>query len=68
MLDALNVLEDPLLDHLAHEENEGMAIASRVLSHQEWKDFDASVWAGTPAARIRVRLGSSAGPPVRSRR
>lgn len=114
VLEALNVLEGPLLDHLAHEENEGMAIATRVLTHQEWKDFEerawaagytaaealrflawmcdgvdwddatlrrvrmpvplwrvvakplsliasvptASVWAGTPAARIRARLGS----------
>lgn len=43
-LAALTALERPLLDHLAHEEADGMEIASRVLSHQEWRDFEQRAW------------------------
>lgn len=44
VLAALDALEGPLVAHLAHEEDEGMAIAARVLSQQEWKDFEQRAW------------------------
>lgn len=43
-LAALTALEGPLLDHLAHEEAEGMEIASRVLSQHEWRAFEQRAW------------------------
>lgn len=43
-LAALDALEGPLGDHLAHEEGDGMAIATRVLSQQDWKDFEQRAW------------------------
>lgn len=44
VLAALADLEGPLLAHLAHEEAAGMEIASRVLNHQEWRDFEQRAW------------------------
>lgn len=44
VVEALNALEGPLLEHLAHEETAGMEIVSRVLSHREWKDFEQRAW------------------------
>lgn len=43
-LGALTTLEEPLLKHLAHEEADGMEIASRVLSHPEWRSFEQRAW------------------------
>lgn len=43
-LTALNALEEPLRAHLAHEELEGMEVASRVLSHEEWRSFEQRAW------------------------
>lgn len=45
VLDALDALEGPLLRHLDHEESDGMRIATRVLSDQEWRDFEKRAWA-----------------------
>lgn len=55
-LKALDRLEGPLLAHLAHEEAEGMAIASRVLSHQEWKEFAQRAWAAGYTAPETLRF------------
>lgn len=56
VLEALDSLEGPLLAHLAHEEAEGMAIASRVLSHQEWKEFAQRAWAAGYTTPETVRF------------
>lgn len=56
VLAALNELDGPLRDHLAHEEAEGMDIATRVLSHQEWKDFETRAWAAGYTAREALRF------------
>ncbi|HIT76721.1 MAG TPA: hemerythrin domain-containing protein [Candidatus Avipropionibacterium avicola] len=52
---ALDDLEAPLLRHLAHEELDAMAIAASVLTHDEWKEFEAKAWAigYTPAETVR---------------
>lgn len=41
---ALEVLEGPLLDHLAHEESAGLPIVRRTLSHREWQEFERLEW------------------------
>lgn len=56
VLEALDSLEGPLLDHLAHEEADGMQIAARVLSHQEWKEFEQRAWAAGYTAVEAVRF------------
>lgn len=43
-LTALDELAGPLHDHLAREEAEGMAVASRVLTHREWQQFEQRAW------------------------
>ncbi|WP_106399842.1 hemerythrin domain-containing protein [Actinocorallia populi] len=55
-LTALNALIKPLTEHLAHEEGEGMAIASRVLSHREWKEFEQRAWIDGFTAAQSVRF------------
>ncbi|WP_098729901.1 hemerythrin domain-containing protein [Brevibacterium epidermidis] len=55
VLAALDVLEGPLRTHLEHEEADGMDIVTRVLNHQEWKEFEQRAWAAgyTPLEALR---------------
>lgn len=55
-LAALDSLEEPLLAHLTHEEVDGMEVASRVLSHQEWRSFEQRAWIDGYTARESVRF------------
>ncbi|WP_197522326.1 hemerythrin domain-containing protein [Occultella aeris] len=43
-LAALDELEGPLLAHLTHEEQEGLEIVRRALSHREWQAFEKRAW------------------------
>jgi hypothetical protein len=54
--EALSILAMPLLEHLVHEENEGMEIASRVLSHRDWNDFEQRGWIDGYTVRESVRF------------
>ncbi|GAA0946265.1 hemerythrin domain-containing protein [Actinocorallia libanotica] len=56
VLTALNALTEPLMKHLAHEEGEGMAIASRVLDHREWKEFEQRAWIDGSTATQSIRF------------
>jgi len=56
VLTALDALDKPLMKHLAHEEGEGMAIVSRVLSHQEWNEFEQRAWIDGFTAAQSVRF------------
>lgn len=58
VLEALNELEGPLLEHLTHEETEGMDIVTKTLSHQEWKDFETRAWAAGYTAREAIRFAA----------
>lgn len=44
VMDAVKTLAKPLIEHLAHEEDEAMEIVSRVLSHRDWNDFEQRAW------------------------